>query len=101
MELAEFTAILESEPMTVVFFTADECAACKEMEPIVRRVVKKYPDASILKIDAETDGEIAKHYDVAKLPTTFIFNALMPKSKVEGFMPDEDLENVVKSDLPR
>lgn len=58
---------IKSGARTVLYFHTPTCHACKQQDPIMRKVQKRYPDA-VFKIDASSNREAASAYGVLGVP---------------------------------
>jgi len=72
---AEFeTLVLGSEiPVFLEFFTP-WCGACRQIDPLLKRLAKEYSDrVKFFKINAVEEAQITKKYEVIYSPTFLIF----------------------------
>nr|WP_315399937.1 thioredoxin family protein [uncultured Duganella sp.] len=66
--------VLQSAKPVIVDFTADWCGPCKSLKPILRDLANEYADeVEFLAVDADTNPELCKQYQVRSLPTLFFF----------------------------
>ena len=62
--------ILEGKKTALVDFYADWCGSCKMIAPMIDQLAEELSgQALVVKIDADTQGEIAEQYDAMTLPT--------------------------------
>ena len=66
---------------TLVYFTTPTCVPCKTVQrPAIQRLSQILGDAlQVIEIDASEKPELASHWGVMSVPTTFIFD---PKGKL-------------------
>jgi thioredoxin 1 len=64
--------VIESNQLVLVDFKAEWCAPCKAMSSVLEQLQIKHPHVKIVKVDVDSDRELATKYSVRSLPT-FIF----------------------------
>jgi thioredoxin 1 len=70
----EFNEIINSSKPTLVDFYADWCSPCKIMSPIIEQTKNSLgDDATVLKINIDNNMEVAKKYQIRRIPTLLIF----------------------------
>lgn len=71
---AEFDALLSTEPLFIVDFTATWCEPCKLVAPLIDRLADEYGDrVKIMKLDFDLNKEIVKRYGVRSIPAVMFF----------------------------
>lgn len=65
--------LLSSENPILVDFSADWCATCQVLDPILNELTGNLPDELFLKIDTEQHPQIAAAFSVKSIPTLIIF----------------------------
>ena len=70
------------DKLVVLDFYATWCGPCKDMDPVVRSLERKYSDVIVLKINVDKFEDIAEKYKVRSMPT-FVF--LRNKKKISSF----------------
>ncbi len=77
--LEEFERLLDENALVIVDFYATWCAPCKAYSPkferVAREMRRQYKDKSVIfiKIDIDTQQELAKSARVMSVPTTVAF----------------------------
>lgn len=70
----DFNQLINSSRPTLVDFFATWCGPCKAQMPILEDVKKAVGDsASIVKVDIDTNREVAMAYRVQSVPTLILF----------------------------
>lgn len=84
----------------IVDFYASWCGPCKMMAPVLESIKSKYEDSiKIIKIDIDENREVASKYSIMSVPTLMFFvNGELVRKEI-GFMPQEKLEDIIKSDF--
>ncbi|KAL0781718.1 hypothetical protein CaCOL14_003053 [Colletotrichum acutatum] len=95
---AEFQKLLSSSRIVVADFYADWCGPCKAIAPLYEQLSSSLSRKNVVtfvKIDVESQKEIASAYSVTSLPTFMIFREGKTIEKVQGADPRK-LQEVVK-----
>ena len=73
--LIEFNKrIANKEKIVLVYFSADWCAVCHKMKPIIDQVESEFSQKmEVLRIDTERDKEITKEFEIDVLPVIIIY----------------------------
>lgn len=72
--MKDFNAAINGDRLTLVDFFATWCGPCRTQGPILDEVAKTVGDkANIIKVDIDTDRELALRYRVHSVPTLIIF----------------------------
>jgi thiol-disulfide isomerase/thioredoxin len=61
---------------TVLYFTTPYCAPCRTIQaPALEKLAATYGDAlQVIKIDADEQPDVASHWGVMTVPTTYVFD---------------------------
>ena len=94
-----------TEKPQIIKFTSLMCLDCKRLNEVMVKVYPKYSEDIILtevqvqNNDKYTNDQIAK-YNVSLVPTMILLDKNGNKiEKIEGFLPEKDLENKMKAML--
>ncbi len=72
---SEYTALKGSKPF-VLFFHADWCPICRQMEKTYTERLDEFPEGTIiLKTDYDTEDELKSEYGVTTQSTVIVFDA--------------------------
>ena len=60
----------------ILYFTTPTCMPCKTVQrPAIQSVQQQIGDVQVIEVDASTQPELANHWGVLSVPTTFIINS--------------------------
>ncbi len=92
--------VLENEGVVLVDFFAEWCGPCKMMAPILDQLSDEYAgQATIAKLDIDTNPEISDRYRISAVPTLLIFKNGEKVDTIVGFQPKQSLELRLKAQL--
>lgn len=99
----EAEVLLPSAAMPVlVDFWADWCGPCKMLAPTLERLAAAYAGrARIVKVDTETERELAAHFGIRSLPTVRVFRHGRPVEDAIGVQPEAALRALIERHLDR
>ncbi|MGZ4688910.1 MAG: thioredoxin family protein [Acidimicrobiia bacterium] len=66
-------AIATNPGITLVDFTAEWCAPCRAIGPVLEKLAAETEDLTVLKVDVDAAPEFAATYDVMSFPTLIFF----------------------------
>jgi len=69
---------------TVFYFTADWCAPCKKVKPIVEELNREQTDAKFQIIDVDIEMELAKSFDIRSVPTFILMKDGTEINRITG-----------------
>lgn len=81
----------------VVDFYADWCGPCKAISPVLEEIAKEYAgELYIYKINVDNAPEIADAFNIQAIPTLLFIPMEGRYTAKAGFMPKEELVNMIK-----
>jgi thioredoxin 1 len=88
------TAIREGK--VIVDFYADWCGPCKMQAPVLDEFSKKVPQAKVLKVNVDTNSDLAEEFGIMSIPTMVVFTDGKATYRKPGFHPMPALEALLK-----
>jgi len=72
--MSDFNNLINSTKPTLVDFYASWCVPCQTMLPLIEETKKELGDtATVLKVDIESNSDIARKYSIRSIPTLLLF----------------------------
>jgi thioredoxin 1 len=98
IETADFqAAVIESEQLVVVDFSATWCGPCRMLEPVLAQLEEQYAGSvNFVKVDIDVSGDLASKFGVVNVPTLVLFKGGEPVSRKVGLSPKPVLESWIK-----
>ncbi len=93
-----FNEIVNEEIPVLVDFYADWCGPCKSMAPVLKRLKAELKDAvKIVKINVDTNQELAAKYKVRGVPTFMVFKKGKQTWRQSGMQSVSQLKQAIIS----
>ncbi len=87
-DMSKFSDIINSDTVTLVDFSAEWCAPCKALAPILKQVKDSLGDkVRIIKIDVDKNPAIAQKMQITGVPTIVIYKNGVQKFRQSGVIP--------------
>lgn len=91
--LKQFKTITNDEQMVLVDFYASWCGPCKEMEPFIQEIAKKYSGkVKVVKIDVDENNTLTKQLGITSIPVLFLYKDGKRTWKNIGFADKKTIE---------
>jgi thioredoxin 1 len=85
------TAVLESERPALVDFSAEWCAPCKVIAPVIAALADEYGDRlTVAKVDVDESPELAMQYGVRSVPTVMVLKGGRVERTLVGARPAQE-----------
>jgi thioredoxin 1 len=84
------TEVLNHQGLVLVDFWAVWCGPCQMLSPVIDEIGNEQKDLKIVKVDVDTEVELATQYNVASIPTVIIFDHGQIKNTIIGFHAKQD-----------
>ncbi|WP_127140021.1 thioredoxin [Flagellimonas marinaquae] len=93
-----FTALINSDQLTLIDFSAEWCGPCKMLAPILKQVKDEMgEDLKIVKIDVDKNQNLANTYQVRGVPTLIFFKNGKQLWRKSGVLQKGELVQLAKS----
>ena len=96
----EFNEYLLNDKFLVVDFRAPWCAPCKQLDPILEEISKRYQEVLFLKVNVKELPLIGAKYFVKSLPTVIFFVNGKADSSFTGTVNKRMIEKKILSFFP-
>ncbi len=86
--------VLESSLPILIEFTADWCAPCKMLAPVLEAIARKYKgQMRVGMLDTDNNQQIVQEYGVFGMPTMILYIDGKPVERIVGYKPQERIES--------
>ncbi|MDA9621065.1 thioredoxin [Pelagibacteraceae bacterium] len=96
------TKVLEesSKRLVVVDFWAPWCGPCKQLTPILEKIISSSPDKVVLaKINIDENQQIAAQLRIQSIPAVFVFKDKQPVDAFQGVIPETEIIKFLEKSL--
>ena len=96
------TKVLEesSKRLVVVDFWAPCCGPCKQLTPILEKIISSSPDKVVLaKINIDENQQIAAQLRIQSIPAVFTFKDKQPVDAFQGVIPETEIIKFLEKSL--
>jgi thioredoxin 1 len=87
----EIDRILQTKQSVVLVFKTPWCLPCKKLDAVLDSFSKNRPNWEVVKINMDTNKDLAENYEVKSVPTLLFFKESKQLSSHIGFINLEDL----------
>lgn len=87
----EIDGILQTKQSVVLVFKTPWCLPCKKLDAVLDSFSKNRPNWEVLKINMDTNKDLAENYEVKSVPTLLFFKESKQLYSHVGFVNLEDL----------
>jgi len=95
-----FNALIDSDQLVLIDFSAEWCGPCKMLAPILKEVKDELGNSvKIVKIDVDKNQPLANKYQVRGVPTMLLFKKGQQLWRQSGVLQKSEIVQIVKSFL--
>jgi thioredoxin 1 len=90
--------VVKSDKLVIADFWAEWCGPCKMIAPLLDEIARELPDkVKIVKIDVETEPQLAQQFGIYNIPTLLFFKDGKVKEQVVGSVAKKVLVEKINS----
>ncbi len=94
----DFDRLLQDNPKLLIDFYAPWCGPCKQMEPALNALSKKYSGQLLVyRLNIDEAKALARDLNVEAIPILTIYHKGKPVETVKGYQTDKQLHKLVKT----
>jgi len=98
--MSKFKELINSDIPVLIDFSAEWCAPCKALAPILKDVNDQLGDkVRIIKIDVDKNPAIAQNLQINSVPTIMIYKAGLQKFRQSGVIPANQLVQLLNEHI--
>ena len=86
--------VLDIEGKVLVDFYANWCGPCKMLRPVLEEFANE-TNIKVVSVDVDSEPDLAQSYGVMSIPCLVVFENGQEKNRSVGFIPKEEIENLI------
>ena len=87
--------VLRCDDPVLVDFSADWCAPCRALAPVLEELARENPQTRIVKVNVDNAPGLAAHYRVASIPMVLVFKNGQATAQHVGLANKGQLESML------
>lgn len=87
--------VINSNKLVLVDFFATWCGPCQMLAPVLEELANADDSFDVIKIDIDSDRDLAIQYDIEAVPTLIIFKNGKELDRTMGFLDKNGLINFI------
>lgn len=98
----EYLQMISAQPLVLIDFGASWCAPCRQMEPVIDALAKRYNNTlTITFIDGGTQTLLMQDVHLNDMPGYILYRGGKEVWRKEGIVPKEEMEAVIEKNIVR
>ena len=89
--VSEIENIIKTNEIVLIDFSTEWCVPCKKMKPVIQEIQKENLNVKVLFIDADTNKELIKKYQIEGVPFFIVFKNAKDVFRHAGIISKEEL----------
>lgn len=89
--------VLGAKKPVLVDFFAEWCGPCKFIAPILEQIAQERPEVEVVKVDVDSEQNLAMQYNVSSIPTLMLFKNGEVVQSVVGAVGKAQLLKLIES----
>ncbi len=87
---------LRSQPgLLVIDFWQESCPPCRALEPKVVTFAECHSEVTVVRVDIDTDLQVAQRLDVMTIPTVLVLRDGHEVGRLDGLITAADLDDAI------
>jgi thioredoxin 1 len=96
IKTSEWDSLIAGKKLVAADFWAEWCPYCVRLKPIFESVAKNYQDIKFVKVNVQSEADIASKYGIRGIPVIKFFCEGKEVGEIVGFVPENVLKNRVE-----
>lgn len=89
--------VLGSDKPVVIDFWAEWCGPCRMMGPVFKDLEAEMPDVKFVKVDVDSNNELAQQYEVRSIPSFLVMKAGAVAKTIVGAQSKGSIKTLIES----
>ncbi|MHB8413869.1 MAG: thioredoxin [Acidiferrobacteraceae bacterium] len=90
-----FEKLTTESAFAIIDFWAPWCGPCRAFAPVFEKASEEYLDVTFIKVNTETETELAAHFEIRSIPTLMIMRDQVIIYAEPGSLPASGLKDLI------
>jgi thioredoxin len=91
--------VLKSDIPVLIDFYADWCGPCNVLSPVIEKIANENSDIKVVKIDVDTNPDLAQKYNVISIPTLVVIKDGKVIDRAIGILSKEQILSMINNEF--